>query len=606
MQGLIRHNLMDELQYETLIDHSNLLKGIIHQGSQLIPAFDVFLFDVFLLIYKYKISYHALHTLLPSDLILIALCEHPQLEKIRLRTKGSSSETYLAMKLITDLLLEQLRGSKMLQQLKEGANLIDAFSITERDSLKTLYAKSELDLSDLLMTLEGINQWLKNSPVDASNIGASNIGASAPTDPIGEALSLAASYEDVKQDAEEKLEKALDTLNAEATDFKESLKESFETRFAPIIKSYTLTNNQGKSPFTSIESPLESGETTDEERLVSGKPNVSQTPSRLEISYNIQSTIKEIIDTLHLDDVIKTTTNVLDQFAHQMDTLGIMKSERNTLTFDEVLGLYKRAQNPQFVGFVNKVGKKKANLRAITRKKKKQKIIPKDRIIYSDQLDYLIDDELINVSLAIEAFENDFYTRYLNDALLTLELVGEDEKHKGPIILCYDGSGSMKGEKIEETKALILSVIELARFQKRPIVLIQFASASEPMFIKQINPQMFSTTDLLEILDTYICGGTDFKKPLQEALVHIRSAVYKKSDILFITDGQCQIDSKFKQTFMAHKKEMKFKLYTVIIHSHTYNDYGDIGEISDKILDIKADNLNHWNETIDSQIYQII
>lgn len=46
MQGLIRHNLMDELQYETLINHSNLLKGIIHQGSQLIPAFDVFFFDV--------------------------------------------------------------------------------------------------------------------------------------------------------------------------------------------------------------------------------------------------------------------------------------------------------------------------------------------------------------------------------------------------------------------------------------------------------------------------------------------------------------------------------------------------------------------------------
>jgi uncharacterized protein with von Willebrand factor type A (vWA) domain len=602
---------MDELQYETLIDHSNLLKGIIHQGSQLIPAFDRFLFDVFLLIYKYKISYQALPTLLPSELILLALCEHPLLEKIRLRTKGSSSETYLAMKLITDLLLEQLRGSKMLQQLKEGSNLLDAFSITERDSLKSLYAKSALDLSDLLMTLESINQWLKDSPVgvpnvDAPNVGDSNVGASAPTDPIGEALNLAASYDDVKQDAKEKLEKALDTLNAEATDFKESLKESFETRFAAIIKSYTLTNNQGKSPFTSIESPLESGESTDEERLVSGKPNVSQTPSRLEISYDLQSTMTEIIDTLHLDDVIKTTTHVLDQFAHQMDTLGLMKTERNTLTFDEVLGLYKRAQNPQFVEFVNKVGKKKANLRAITRKKKKQKIIPKDRVIYSDQLDYLIDDELINVSMAIEAFENDFYTRYLNDALLTLELVGEDEKHKGPIILCYDGSGSMKGEKIEETKALILSVIELAKFQKRPIVLIQFASASEPMFIKQINPQMFATTDLLEILDTYICGGTDFKKPLQEALVHIRSAAYKKSDILFITDGQCQIDSKFKQTFMALKKEMHFKLYTVIIHSHTYNDYGDIGEISDKILDIKADNLNHWNEAIDSQIYQII
>ena len=125
---------------------------------------------------------------------------------------------------------------------------------------------------------------------------------------------------------------------------------------------------------------------------------------------------------------------------------------------------------------------------------------------------------MIALALDIEAFEKDFYDRYLRDDLLTVDLIELQDKRKGPIILCYDGSGSMEGIKIEETQSHILAILEIAKIQKRHMVIIQFASASEPLYIKEINPKYISAQDVLDILDTFICGGTDFENLCQKPL----------------------------------------------------------------------------------------
>ena len=164
----------------------------------------------------------------------------------------------------------------------------------------------------------------------------------------------------------------------------------------------------------------------------------------------------------------------------------------------------------------------------------------------------------------------------------------------------------MEGQKIEETRAHIISIMEIARIQRRKLVLIQFASRTEPLYIKTINPLFAKAQDVLDVLDSFICGGTDFEKPLSKAIEFIQSDPRRKSDILFITDGQCEIRKQFKTFFMALKRERKFKLYTIIMHSYTYQDYGDIGEISDEVLDIRRQDSGNWNDESNRRLYTLI
>jgi hypothetical protein len=51
---------------------------------------------------------------------------------------------------------------------------------------------------------------------------------------------------------------------------------------------------------------------------------------------------------------------------------------------------------------------------------------------------------------------------------------------------------------------------------------------------------------------------------------------------------------------------MAFKLYAIIIHGETYGDYGDLGEISDEILEIRDRDLSDWNEKISAQLFEMI
>lgn len=228
-----------------------------------------------------------------------------------------------------------------------------------------------------------------------------------------------------------------------------------------------------------------------------------------------------------------------------------------------------------------------------------------DRITPDDDLDSILDEELTDLALGIEAFENSFIDRFLHQSLLTRAKVSRKARHKGPIVLCYDGSGSMEGDKILETKAHILAFLEVARQQKRRMVTIQFASASEPLFVRELHPQRIRLTEVLELMDTFLKGGTDFERPLKEALRYLESDRFRNGDILFITDGICDISEGFKRRFLASKAEKRFRLYAVIIHGNTYGDYGDLSDISDEILEIRQRDLSDWNHRVSERIFSI-
>jgi len=426
-------------------------------------------------------------------------------------------------------------------------------------------------------------------------------------------------------------------------DFKDYLKDELEEKFAPYLKEQYLSKGQQQNSQKRFVSELEASDTSNQNIIQNRKVDASQQSTQQTIhqisseqenklrqikqfghSYNtdlsnrlnrsyldedykhLENSLKTQMKKLNLPSVLSQAIKGIDSFNNTTKILGIKENSLNDLTFDEVIKMHKRYIKPSFVKFVNKVGKNKLYASRIQHKKRKEHSIPIDKINSSHNIDLLIEDEYIGLALGIEAFENDFYDRYLRDDLLTIDMIRKYDKRKGPIILCYDGSGSMEGAKIEETQSHILAIIEIAKIQKRHLVLIQFASATEPLYIKEIDPSRITAQDVLDVLDEFICGGTDFEKPLSKAIEFIKADQHKKSDILFITDGQCEIREAFKKTFLQLKQQRDFKLYTIIMHAYTYHDYGDIGDISDDVLEIKGRDIGNWNEATNKKLYSLI
>lgn len=318
------------------------------------------------------------------------------------------------------------------------------------------------------------------------------------------------------------------------------------------------------------------------------------------------SEISKIIDSLNIHNILEKTTKKIDSVNMSINQIGITPHSLKKLSFDEAISLDKRLESSEFKKFIDKVGRKKAVAKRTQQKMKtcKDKVI--DKLILSDDIDYVSEEELMNLSLGIFQFEWDFYDRFLNKGLLTYELVSNDSKGKGPIVLCYDGSGSMEGNKILETKAHIVAIIEIARQQKRNMVLIQFSSKDEPLIIKELSPVNVTPSDVFEIYDTFIRGGTDFEKPLNKALEYLTKSSYKEGDILFITDGFCEISTKFIDRFSLAKIQNRFKLYSIIIQGQTYHDYGDLGVLSDEVLEIKRSGGTEWNDKVSERIFSLI
>src|SRR5437773_12194801 len=83
----------------------------------------------------------------------------------------------------------------------------------------------------------------------------------------------------------------------------------------------------------------------------------------------------------------------------------------------------------------------------------------------------------------------DFARRLVEGRLLSYALRGVDEHGRGPMIVCLDGSSSMAGEKASSSKAVALTLLEIARRQRRLFRFTCFSSADTPLFTLDLNPR---------------------------------------------------------------------------------------------------------------------
>jgi len=196
----------------------------------------------------------------------------------------------------------------------------------------------------------------------------------------------------------------------------------------------------------------------------------------------------------------------------------------------------------------------------------------------SNDLIRLLPSELSNFE--DEELEYLFYSKYLEDSLLTYELIGKTKKEiinkkKGPVIACLDTSGSMMGKPILKAKALLFAIAGILEKENRSLYVLMFGSADQ--ISELVIEKKSETGKLLCFLKNGFNGGTDFETPLKRGIEIIKeNAGYKKADILMITDGLCGISESFKRKLANDKLKLDFSIYTVICDGNsTGKDFSD-------------------------------
>jgi len=184
-------------------------------------------------------------------------------------------------------------------------------------------------------------------------------------------------------------------------------------------------------------------------------------------------------------------------------------------------------------------------------------------------------------NFAMEEREDLFYAKVVTRSLLIYELWRREEEPRA-VYLCIDNSGSMAGDKEVWAKASALALAHLALAEGRPVEVVLFGDAADPLRVVSMRPDDDAPTRLEKVLDIasyFLGGGTDFVKPLAHVLDTIETEGRKGNDLLFVSDGLCPIPEEFIKTFRETKARYDLRMTSVLIGEDPFS----LGEISDEL-----------------------
>lgn len=186
-----------------------------------------------------------------------------------------------------------------------------------------------------------------------------------------------------------------------------------------------------------------------------------------------------------------------------------------------------------------------------------------------------------------------FYKSFIEKNLLCYELKGRETQDRGPIVVCVDNSGSMAGDRELWSKAVALALLEIAKRQKRSFALLHFSRSVGCRLIWDRGPNPPEWDKVIEAMEYFSGGGTDFEPVLKEALQIIEKEGFKKADVVMVTDGAASTD--FAKTYRRKAEAKEVTTYGVLIGGY---GEGALGEFCDRTMSI--DDVENENAATDT------
>jgi len=134
----------------------------------------------------------------------------------------------------------------------------------------------------------------------------------------------------------------------------------------------------------------------------------------------------------------------------------------------------------------------------------------------------------------------------------------------GDIVACLDESYSTIGENAAWGKAVALALQDICKTDGRNFALVHFASADQYQ-TDIFRPGKYTNADLMAAATLFLNGGTDFETPMKEAVRLMEHEGFHKADIVFITDGECEMPEDFVKALHKKKSELSFTVTGILM-----------------------------------------
>lgn len=110
-------------------------------------------------------------------------------------------------------------------------------------------------------------------------------------------------------------------------------------------------------------------------------------------------------------------------------------------------------------------------------------------------------------------------------------------RERGPILLCLDTSGSMRGGPEQVAKAVVIAALRAAHAAGRSCRLIAFGGPGE-LVERDLGLDAAGLDPLLALMGQAFDGGTDIQTPIERAIACVHEARWRSADLLIVSDGE--------------------------------------------------------------------
>ena len=277
----------------------------------------------------------------------------------------------------------------------------------------------------------------------------------------------------------------------------------------------------------------------------------------------------------------------IDRVAQDSHDFSLEFGQGGRLSAGERLELGRRlARNRKLGELARLVGRFKQDARALRRKTLDRGVTEAYDVERGADLGRLIPSELL--ALHHPQLRADFHRRLLEGAVLQYRLREDEQKGKGPMVVCIDVSSSMQGDKELWAKAVSLTLMDIARRQRRLFRAVLFSAGPESMKVLDLNRERRYQPELpkvIELAEYFPGGGTDFQAPIDAAIELIADKKLKRGDIVVITDGECQVTPEWLAELNERKEELQFSIYAVLVDVGS-SDLSTLTQFSDRVSSV--------------------
>lgn len=137
-------------------------------------------------------------------------------------------------------------------------------------------------------------------------------------------------------------------------------------------------------------------------------------------------------------------------------------------------------------------------------------------------------------------------------------------RESGPMMVCVDTSGSMRGGAESVAKAVVLECARVALAQRRPCHVFAFGGESEVMEIT-LGGARSDWPALIEFLATGFHGGTDICGPIECVLARVKTGEWRLADLLLATDGEFGATPELAARLETVRRDLGLRVQGVLI-----------------------------------------